>query len=75
MSSSDKENASPQQPATQRLAATQVALREKFGENANSQYYDPAQPKAKVKQVTQQYRKLIQDTNGLVPPSTLKVDY
>jgi hypothetical protein len=67
MSSSDKENASPQQHATQRVAATQVALREKFGENANSQYYDPLQPKAQVKEATQQYRKLIQDTNGLFP--------
>jgi len=68
MSSSDKENSSPaQQPeATQRVVATQVALREKLGENANSQYYDPFQSKAKVKEVTQQYRRLIQDTNGLL---------
>jgi len=73
MSSSDKENASlvREPEATQRVVATQVALREKLGENANSQYYDPFQSKAKVKEVTQQYRRLIQNTNGLLTIPTV----
>jgi hypothetical protein len=68
MSASDKENASPSQqrePSTQKLLASQAAFREKLGENANSQYYDPFQPREKVRDITQQYRRLIQETNGI----------
>ena len=67
MSASDKENASPSQqrePSTQKFLASQAAFREKLGENANSQYYDPFQPREKVRDITQQYRRLIQETNG-----------
>jgi hypothetical protein len=67
-SSSDKENASPSQqhePSTQKFLASQAAFREKLGENINSQYYDPFQPREKVRDITQQYRRLIQETNGI----------
>ena len=66
--SSDKENASPSQQReqpTQKFLASQAAFREKLVENANSQYYDPFQPREKVRDITQQYRRLIQDTNGI----------
>lgn len=68
MSSSDKENASPvqprQEPSTQKILPSQAAFRETLGENANSQYYDPFQPKEKVRAVTQKIRRLITETNG-----------
>ena len=72
MSSSDKENASPnerQEPSTQKFLASQAALKEKLGENINSQYYDPFQPREKVRDVTQKYRRLIQETNGILSTS------
>jgi hypothetical protein len=65
-SSSDKENATPEQEtqATGKLLASQAAFREKLRENPNSQYYDPFVPKEVLRSTTQKYRQLIQETNG-----------
>ena len=71
MSSSDKENATPVHPReepTQRILASQAAFREKLAENTNSQYYDPFQPKEKVRDIKQQYRRLLQETAGIKHP-------
>ena len=65
MESSDKENAGPShQEHPQKILASQAALREKLRENSNTQYYDPFQPKEKVRATMQQYRRLLQETNG-----------
>lgn len=68
MSSSDKENASPppQEEHQTRVLASQAALREKLSENVNTQCYDPFQPREKVIDVTQKYRRMIQETNGIL---------
>jgi hypothetical protein len=69
---SDKENASPPQecrrpppPPAPKLNASQVAFRENLGQNADTRYYDPFQPREKVKDVMHDYRRLIQDVNGM----------
>jgi hypothetical protein len=64
MSASDKENASPEQTQMPKLNASQVAFRENLGQTINSRYYDPFQPREKVKGVMQDYRHLIQEVNG-----------
>lgn len=64
-STSDKENASPEQTQQPpKILASQAALKEKLGENTNSQYYDPFQPPDMVRNTTQQYRRLLRETNG-----------
>jgi len=66
-STSDKENATPEQhemQSTGKVLASQAAFREKLRENPNSQYYDPFLPKEVTRSTTQKYRKLIQETNG-----------
>jgi hypothetical protein len=65
LSSSDKENATPEQPEPVKMLASQAALREQLGERTNSQYYDPFQPRDIVKNTMHEYRKLIQEANGM----------
>lgn len=61
---SDKENEPPvSQPG--KILASQAALRDKLQEQPNTQYYDPFQPREKVRDVMQSYRRLIQDTTGI----------
>ena len=63
--SDDKENEAPEsRPA--KVLASQAALRDKLREQPNSQYYDPFQPREKVRDVMKSYRRLIQDTTGVV---------
>ena len=65
-SSSDKENATPEQEmqSTGKVLASQAAFRDKLRENPNSEYYDPFLPKEVTRSTTQKYRQLIQETNG-----------
>ena len=64
-SSSDKENAVPEEPQpSQKPLASQAALRQKLGESSNTQYYDPFQPREKVRDVTARYRRMLAETNG-----------
>jgi hypothetical protein len=66
-SASDKENAGPDEvAASQKVTATQAALRGKLAENSNTQYYDPFLPKDKVREVTAEYRRLLAETNGML---------
>ena len=65
-STSDKENTTPeqsQQPV--KMSASQAALREKLGEKSNTQYYDPDQSREQTRAVMQEYRRMIQDVNGI----------
>ena len=64
--SSDKENEEPQSQQPGKVLASQAALRKKLREQPNTQYYDPFQPREKVRDVMQSYRRLIQDTTGTV---------
>jgi hypothetical protein len=64
MSSSDKENTTPPEQHEPRMLASQVALRQKLGERSNTQYYDPFQPKDKVRDIMHEYRRLQQEANG-----------
>jgi hypothetical protein len=54
----------PEETQPTKMFASQVALREQLGEKTNSQYYDPFQPREKVREVMHEYRKLLQEANG-----------
>ena len=61
---SDKENEPPaSQP--EKIIASQAALREQLREQPNTQYYDPFQPREKVRDMMQSYRRLIHETTGI----------
>lgn len=62
---SDKENEEPASQQPGKVLASQAALREKLSEQSNTEYYDPFQPREKVRDVMQSYRQLIQDTTGI----------
>jgi non-structural maintenance of chromosomes element 4 len=62
LSSSDKENATPEQTQSPRVTATQRA---RLGERPSTQYYDPLQPREKTRDTMQEYRRLIQETTGI----------
>ena len=65
---SDKENEEPgSQQRTGKVLASQAALREQLREQPNTQFYDPFQPREKVRDVMQSYRRLLQDTTGIYP--------
>jgi len=61
---SDKENEPPASPP-EKILASQAALRDKLREQPNTQYYDPFQPREKVRDMMQSYRRLIQETTGI----------
>jgi hypothetical protein len=63
-STSDKENATPEQSQQLKMSASQAALREKLGEKSNTQYYDPDQSKEQQRAVMQEYRRMIQEVDG-----------
>jgi len=66
LANSDKENEAPgQQPG--KVLASQAAFRDKLSEQSDTQYYDPFQPREKVRDVMKSYRQLIQDTTGMFP--------
>jgi hypothetical protein len=60
----DKENEPPEAQPT-KILASQAALRNKLREQPDTQYYDPFQPREKVRDTIQSYRRLIQDTTGI----------
>lgn len=66
LSSSDKENATPEQTQSTKLFASQAAFREQLSEKTNSQYWDPHQPREKVRDTMHEYRRLIQEANGIL---------
>jgi len=54
-------------PKFGKVLASQAAFRDKLSEQSDTQYYDPFQPREKVRDVIKSYRQLIQDTTGMLP--------
>ena len=66
LSSSDKENATPEESQPPKMFASQAALRQQLGGRTNSQIWDPQQAREKTRAVMREYRELIQEANGII---------